>query len=51
MHWRPCLSLDDDVERGLRALVTIRQGSDRFTAVLYPQGDDVYALGSIYPIG
>ncbi len=45
---------DDDPERGLRAIVSVRVGGQPCLVVLYPAGgmaeDDVWNLGSAYPV-
>jgi hypothetical protein len=41
---------DNDPERGLRAIVTVRIGDRDYAIVVYPIGDDVWNLGSAYRI-
>lgn len=43
---------DDDPDRGLRAIVRITVGARTVLVVLYPHplGDDIFHLGSAYPI-
>jgi hypothetical protein len=41
---------DEDPERGLRAIVKCQIGGREALVVLYPIGDDVYHLGSAYPL-
>lgn len=42
---------DEDLERGLRAIVRVRIRRDTCLVVLYPaQGEDCFSLGSAYPI-
>lgn len=40
---------DEDPERGLRAIIEISVGGRRVDVVVYPQGDDIWNLGSAYP--